>query len=67
MVIVNTEKGQELMQAVSKEIICMETSFAAGAEYNVAVSKSLGLHPQRAYFFENMDKKSLRALAEEIL
>lgn len=67
LVIVNTEKGQELMQAVSKEIICLETSFAAGAEYNVAVSKSLGLHPQRAYFFENMDKKSLRALAEEIL
>ena len=55
------------MQTVSKEIICMETSFAAGAEYNVAVSKSLGLHPRRAYFFENMDKKSLRALAEEIL
>ena len=67
LVIVNTDKGRELMEAVSGQIVCIKTSFDAGAEYNVAVSKSLGLHPKRAYFFENMDKKTLRALAEEIL
>lgn len=28
------------------------TDFAKGAEYNLAVSKSLPLHSQRAFFFE---------------
>ena len=67
LVIVNTEKGRELLNAVQEQVTVINTSFAEGAEYNVAVSKSLGLHPKRAYFFENMDGKSLSALAEEIL
>lgn len=67
LVIINTEKGRELFEAVKWQSDFMESSFAEGAEYNVAVSKSLGLHPKRAYFFANMDSKSLSVLAEEIL
>lgn len=67
LVIINTEKGKELFEAVKDKVNFMESSFAEGAEYNVAVSKSLGLHPKRAYFFDNMDGKTLSALAEEIL
>lgn len=67
LVIVNTERGRQLFDAIQEKISCMKTSFEEGAEYNVAVSKSLPLHPKRAYFFEQMEQKTLRELADEIL
>lgn len=43
------------------------TDFAKGAEYNLAVSKSLPLHSQRAFFFEQFDAYTLKELSERCL
>lgn len=43
------------------------TDFEKGAEYNVAVAKSLGLNEKRDYFFRNLKEKTMDELADEIL
>ncbi|MCD8174438.1 MAG: hypothetical protein LUD41_00585 [Phascolarctobacterium sp.] len=43
------------------------TDFEKGAEYNVAVAKSLGLNGKRDYFFRNLKEKTMDELADEIL
>ena len=67
LVIINTTKGAQLFDEVKGETSFIVTDFAKGAQYNVAVSKSLGLHPLRQYFFDNLDSKTLKELEQEIL
>ena len=65
--LINTAKGQLLFDDVKSVTSLISTDFAKGAEYNVAISKSLGLHPKRQYFFDNLDRKTLKELEQEIL
>ena len=67
LVLINTVKGQQLFDDVKSAASLISTDFAKGAQYNVAVSKSLGLHPKRQYFFDNLDRKTLKELEQEIL
>lgn len=67
LVLINTTKGQQLFDDVKSAASLISTDFAKGAQYNVAVSKSLGLHPKRQYFFDNLDRKTLKELEQEIL
>ena len=67
LVLINTAKGQHLFDDVKSAASLISTDFAKGAQYNVAVSKSLGLHPKRQYFFDNLDRKTLKELEQEIL
>ena len=67
LVMINTEKGQQLFDTVKDKTTYIATDFEKGAEYNLAVSKSLGLHPKRQYFFDNLEKKTLKELEAEIL
>ncbi len=67
LVLVNTAKGEQLFDEVKGETTFIATDFAKGAQYNVAVSKSLGLHTKRQYFFDNLDTKTLKELEAEIL
>ena len=67
LVLINTAKGQQLFDDVKSAASLISTDFAKGAEYNVAVSKSLGLHPKRQYFFDNLDRKTLKELEQKIL
>ena len=67
LVLINTVKGQLLFDDVKSAASLISTDFAKGAQYNIAVSKSLGLHPKRQYFFDNLDRKTLKELEQEIL
>lgn len=67
LVIVNTEKGRRLFEKLRGSMDVLEISFEEGAEYNWAVVKSLALHPQRERFFAELDKKTLKELAAELL
>lgn len=67
LVLINTAKGQQLFDDVKSAASLISTDFAKGAQYNVAVSKSLALHPKRQYFFDNLDRKTLKELEQEIL
>lgn len=67
LVLVNSEAGAELLASVSDKAELLTTDFAKGAEYNVAVSKSLPLHPKRAFFFEHLDEYTLKEMVERCL
>lgn len=67
LVLINTTKGQTLFDSVKDKTTYIITDFAKGAQYNLAVAKSLGLHPKRQYFFDNLDSKTLKELEQEIL
>ena len=63
----NSEAGAELLASVSDKAEFLPTDFAKGAEYNLAVSKSLPLHPKRAFFFEHLDEYTLKEMVEKCL
>lgn len=67
LVLVNSEAGAELLASVSDKAKLLPTDFAKGAEYNVAVSKSLPLNPKRAFFFEHLDEYTLKEMVERCL
>lgn len=67
LVLINTTQGQQLFDSIKDKTVYISTDFEKGAQYNLAVSKSLGLHPKRQYFFDNLEKKTLKELEAEIL
>lgn len=67
LVLVNTKAGADLLAQVKEQAVLLPTDFAKGAEYNLAVSKSLPLHPQREFFFKNLDKYTLKEMVEKCL
>ena len=67
LVLINTTNGQQLFDSIKDKTTYISTDFEKGAQYNLAVSKSLGLHPKRQYFFDNLEKKTLKELEAEIL
>lgn len=67
LVIVNTAKGMAMLKSVSCKAEMFETTFAEGAEYNLAVAKSLPLHPAREFFFANLERYTLAEFAEMLL
>lgn len=67
LVLINTAKGAEFFSQIKENMDLLATDFARGAEYNWAVEKSLPLHPQREFFFENLDGFTLEELAAKLL
>lgn len=67
LVLINTTNGQHLFDSIKDKTTYISTDFEKGAQYNLAVSKSLGLHPKRQYFFDNLEKKTLKELEAKIL
>lgn len=67
LVIVNTQQGQALLEAVREQADFLTSSFEQGAEYNLAVAKSLPLHPHRQFFFENLQRYTLAELEKMLL
>lgn len=67
LVLINSSQGRELFEQIKNKAELLETNFSLGAEYNLAVAKSLPLHPQREFFFANLDKYTLTELEERLL
>lgn len=67
LVLVNSQTGADLLAAVRAQADLIMTDFAKGAEYNQAVSRSLPLHPQREFFFTNLDMFTLQEMVEKCL
>ena len=67
LVLVNSAAGAELLAQVKDKAELLTTDFAKGAEYNVAVSKSLPLNPKRPFFFEHLDEYTLKEMVERCL
>ena len=67
LVLVNSKAGAELLAQVKDKAELLTTDFAKGAEYNLAVSKSLPLNPKRTFFFEHLDEYTLKEMVERCL
>lgn len=67
LVLINTEKGNDLFKACCSELECRPTDFKRGAEYNAALAGKMTPHPSRQLFFAELEHKSLSDLAEELL
>ena len=67
LVLVNSKVGAALLAQVEDRAVLLKTDFAKGAEYNLAVSKSLPLHPQREFFFKNLEEYTLKEMVEKCL
>lgn len=67
LVLVNSKAGAALLEQVKSQTELLVTDFAKGAEYNQAVSRSLPLHPQRAFFFAHLAEHTLKEMVERCL
>ncbi len=67
LVLVNSQARVDLLAAVRAQADLITTDFAKGAEYNQAVSRSLPLHPQREFFFTNLDVFTLQEMVDKCL
>lgn len=67
LVIVNTEAGQAIFESIKNKAEVITTDFAKGAEFNLAVAKSLPLHRKRGFFFTNIDNYSIDELVKQCL
>ena len=67
LVIVNTETGQTIFDSIRNKAEVITTDFEKGAEFNLAVAKSLPLHRKRGYFFTNIENYSIDELVKQCL
>lgn len=67
LVLVNSSAGADILAKIHDQADFITTDFAKGAEYNQAVSRSLPLHPQRCFFFSNLERYTLQELVEKCL
>lgn len=67
LVLVNSEAGADLLEQVKPQTELLLTDFVKGAEYNQAVSRSLPLHPKREFFFEQLDRYTLKEMVKYCL
>ena len=67
LVIVNTESGKAIFDSIKNKAEVITTDFAKGAEFNLAVAKSLPLHKKREFFFTNIDNYSIDELVRQCL
>lgn len=67
LVLVNSKAGADLLEKVKPQTELLLTDFIKGAEYNLAVSRSLPLHPQREFFFAQLDNYTLKEMVEKCL
>ena len=67
LVIVNTESGKAIFESIKNKAEVITTDFAKGAEFNLAVAKSLPLHKKRGFFFTNIDNYSIDELVKQCL
>lgn len=67
LVIVNTETGQTIFDSIKNKAEVITTDFEKGAEFNLAVAKSLPLHRKRGFFFTNIENYSIDELVKQCL
>ena len=67
LVMVNTERGQELFAEIKSQVNYIITDFAKGAQYNHAITKRTEAHPRREEFFTNHARRTLKEWADMLL
>lgn len=65
LVIVNTQKGQELLNNIKDKMIYNEVDFEQSIQYNSAMYKSVLKPELREEFFDNLDKMKFNDLVEK--
>lgn len=65
LVIVNTEKGQKLYDAIKDKMIYKEVDFEESIKYNTSMYKSVEKNKSRDKFFENLDKLEFDELVKK--
>ena len=64
LVIVNTEAGQAVFDNIKNIADIITTDFERGAEFNLAVAKSLPTHRKRGFCFTNLQNYTINELAK---
>lgn len=67
LVLVHSDKGKRLMQAVSDDLTIGETDLVRATTMNHATTHSVGWHPKRNEFFKNRNGELLAPLTERLL
>ena len=67
LVLVHSDKGKRLMQAVSDNLTIGETDLVRATTMNHATTHSVGWHPKRNEFFKNRNGELLAPLTERLL
>lgn len=65
LVIVNSEKGKELINKIESQIEKEEVDFEEAIRYNSSMIKSVEMPKQREEFFENLDKYNIEELVKK--
>lgn len=65
LVIVNSKKGQELLENIKDKIQCKSVDFETAIKYNPSMTKSAKKDKQSDKFFENLDKMDFDKLVKK--
>lgn len=65
LVIIRTEKGQELFEGIKSELKWKEVGYEEGVRSNPSEYKSVDRPQQRDTFFEDLDKLSFEEMAKK--
>ena len=65
LVLLNSEKGQNLFNEVKDKIIYKETDFENSIKYNSAMVQSVKIPMKRDEFFENIDKLNFKKIVKK--
>lgn len=60
LMLINSEKGKELLKLIKKDIFLFETNIEKALPYNPAIKKSAKIDKKRNEFFENLDKMDFK-------
>ena len=65
LIIVNSKKGQELLNDIKNEIIAKKVNFEEAIKYNPSMLHSVNTTPNREEFFEKMNTMEFNKLVEK--
>lgn len=67
LIIVNSEKGKELINKIEDEIEKEKVDFENAIKYNPSMTKSVKMPKERKEFFENLENKNINELARKYI
>lgn len=67
LLLVNTPKGQELLESCKQQIFVKECDLEHAIKHNPCITGSVKPHPQREQFFKDLDNKNFDKLIKEYM
>ncbi|NTU73662.1 (4Fe-4S)-binding protein [Candidatus Roizmanbacteria bacterium] len=65
LVLINSEKGKQVFQAISKDLICKPVDYLQATKYNKAATQSISLPEKRQDFLAHLNELPFDSLVEK--